>query len=80
MDNVATKTKPDVTQAAAGFLETVKSLFKITEFVILLVVILLVIVGGIINPRFLGVANMKIMTRDTAILAIAAARFRKRLD
>jgi ribose transport system permease protein len=72
MDNVATKTKPDVTQAAVGFLETVKNLFKITEFVILLVVILLVIVGGIINPRFLGVANLKIMTRDTAILAIAA--------
>jgi ribose transport system permease protein len=42
------------------------------EFLIFLVVIMLLIVGAVVNPRFLGVENLKIMTRDTAILAIAA--------
>ena len=37
-----------------------------------LVIVLLLIVGGVINPRFLGIENIKIMTRDIAILAIAA--------
>jgi ribose transport system permease protein len=38
----------------------------------LLVVIVLFVIGAIVNPRFVGLENQKIMTRDTAILAIAA--------
>ena len=47
-------------------------MFKVTEFVILLIVLVLLIVGAIINPRFVSIDNLKIMTRDTAILAIVA--------
>ncbi|MFN8459370.1 MAG: hypothetical protein U0401_32755 [Anaerolineae bacterium] len=36
------------------------------------VVIVLFLVGAIVNPRFVGLENQKIVTRDTAILAIAA--------
>jgi ribose transport system permease protein len=52
--------------------ETLKRLFGVSEFLIFLVVIVLFIVGAIVNPRFLGVENQKVMTRDAAILAIAA--------
>jgi len=74
---MVTKTDLDVSQAAAvqpkpGVLDIIRNLFKITEFVIFLIVVVLLIVGAMINPRFLGVDNVKIMTRDTAILAIAA--------
>jgi ribose/xylose/arabinose/galactoside ABC-type transport system permease subunit len=74
---MATKTDVDVAKATVvqpktGILDTIRNLFKITEFVILLIVLVLLIVGAIINPRFLGIDNIKIMTRDTAILAIVA--------
>lgn len=77
MDKVATKSNLDAAQVAAiqprtGVLDSIRNLFKITEFVILLIVVLLLIIGAAVNPRFLGVDNMKIMTRDAAILAIAA--------
>ena len=62
MDNVAAKTKPDITQPATGFLNTVKNLLKVQEFVILLVIIVLLVIGGVVNPRFLGIENIKIMT------------------
>jgi ribose transport system permease protein len=42
------------------------------QFVLFVIVVALLIIGGLINPRFLGVDNMKIVTRDIAILAIAA--------
>ena len=42
------------------------------QFVLFVIVVALLIIGGIVNPRFLGVDNMKIVTRDIAILAIAA--------
>jgi ribose transport system permease protein len=42
------------------------------QIVLFIVVLVLLAVGGVINPRFLGVDNMKIVTRDIAILAIAA--------
>lgn len=48
------------------------ALFKVPEFLIFLVVIVLFIIGAIVNPRFLGIENLKIMSRDAAILAIAA--------
>jgi ribose transport system permease protein len=72
MNNTATGPKPASGQAGAGLIDTVKGLFKISEFIIFLVVIVLFIIGAIVNPRFLGIENLKIMTRDSAILAIAA--------
>ena len=54
------------------FGERLRALFGQPEFILFLVVILLIVLGGIVNPRSLGVENLKIMTRDTAILAIAA--------
>lgn len=57
---------------APTIVDSIRRLLKVSEFVIFLVVILLVIVGSFINPRVLGVENLKIITRDTAILAIAA--------
>jgi ribose transport system permease protein len=40
--------------------------------VLFLVVVVLLLVGFAINPRFLAIDNLKIMSRDSAILAIAA--------
>lgn len=64
--------KAAVTQKRAGVLETVKNLLKVPEFILLLAVIVLMIFGGIVNPNFLDIENLKIVTRDIAILAIAA--------
>ncbi len=52
--------------------ERVRGLFRITEFVLFLIIVLLFVLGGAINPRFLGLENLKILTRDSALLAIAA--------
>lgn len=60
------------TQQADNALEPVIRIFKKTEFIIFLMVVLLLLVGGIINPRFVGLENLKIVSRDVAILAIAA--------
>jgi ribose transport system permease protein len=51
---------------------TVRGWFKHTEVVLFLVIVLLMVLGGIANPRFLGIENLKIMTRDIAILGIAS--------
>jgi ribose transport system permease protein len=77
MDKVTVGANPDAAQAAVahprpGIGELLLRPLKITEFVIFLMVVVLLIIGGMVNPRFLGVENMKIMTRDIAILAIAA--------
>ena len=47
-------------------------LFKVTEFVMFLVVLLLLFGGYLKNPNMLAQDNLKIMTRDIAILGIAA--------
>jgi ribose transport system permease protein len=75
MDKVSRERTPGVVPGAmaqfgAGGL--LRRLFGITEFVIFLFAILLIIGGEILNPNFLALDNVKIMTRDTAILAIAA--------
>ena len=72
MDKVATKSAPGMGQVAAGLGDALRRLLRVPEFVMFLVVIVLFIVGAIVNPRFLGIENQKIVTRDTAILAIAA--------
>ena len=52
--------------------ERIKGLFRITEFVLLLIIIGLFILGWAINPRFVNTGNLQILFRDTALLAIAA--------
>jgi len=52
--------------------QTIRKSLAVPQFVLFLIVLVLLAVGGVINPRFLGVDNMKIVTRDIAILAIAA--------
>ena len=53
-------------------MDTVRRWLKVSEFIIFLVVIFLLLIGSLINPRVLGIENLKIITRDTAILGIAA--------
>jgi ribose transport system permease protein len=55
-----------------SFGERLKALFGQPEFILFLVIILLLALGAFVNPRTVGIENLKIMTRDTAILAIAA--------
>ncbi len=57
---------------AARALGDVVGLLRVPEFFLFLMVILLLVLGGIVNPRFVELENLKIMTRDIAILAIAA--------
>ena len=52
--------------------QTIRNSLAVPQFILFLIVLVLLAVGGMINPRFLGVDNMKIVTRDIAILAIAA--------
>lgn len=59
-------------QPAVTLGQTLRNSLAVPQFVLFLIVLLLLVIGGIINPRFLGVDNMKIVTRDIAILAIAA--------
>jgi ribose transport system permease protein len=66
--NPAVPSKLNRSQSVASLV----ALFKVPEFLIFLVVLVLLIIGAIVNPRFLGVENLKIVSRDAAILAIAA--------
>lgn len=71
MTNTATKFRADGVQGSRVG-DAVQNLLRVPELVIFLVVIILFVIGAIVNPRFLGVENLKIITRDAAILAIAA--------
>ena len=65
--------KSGVTAAPArSFGERVKGLFRVTEFVLFLIIVLLFVLGWIKNPRVMGIENLKILTRDSALLSIAA--------
>jgi ribose transport system permease protein len=52
--------------------QTIRRSLAVPQVILFLIVLALLVIGGVINPRFLGVDNMKIVTRDIAILAIAA--------
>jgi ribose transport system permease protein len=56
----------------AGRLKHIPGFFKHNEVILLLIVIFLITVAGFINPRFVGLDNIKTMSRDIAILAIGA--------
>lgn len=72
MNKGAAKSAPGMGQTAAGPGETIRALLRVPEFIMLLVVIVIFLIGAIVNPRFVGLENQKIVARDTAILAIAA--------
>ncbi|MBX3056760.1 MAG: ABC transporter permease [Anaerolineae bacterium] len=66
MDNTVTKSKSRTSfTGKTGILAS-------PEFLIFFVVIILFVIGAVVNPRFAGIENLKILFRDTAILAIAA--------
>jgi ribose transport system permease protein len=67
-----TSARPGGAAAPRSFGERVKGLFRITEFVLLLIIIGLFVLGWVINPRFVNTGNLQILFRDTALLAIAA--------
>jgi ribose transport system permease protein len=73
IEEAAKKASPDTAPAwsAGNLRQAAAGAFTSPQLILLLIVIGLLIVGGVINPRFLGVDNMKIMTRDIAILGIA---------
>jgi ribose transport system permease protein len=69
---VSSTEKIETAQASETLGQVIRRSLSVPQFVLFLVVILLLVIGGMINPRFVGVDNMKIVTRDIAILAIAA--------
>jgi ribose transport system permease protein len=62
----------DASQDSETLGQTIRRSLAVPQVVLFLIVLLLLVIGGVINPRFLSVDNMKIVTRDIAILAIAA--------
>ena len=72
MTEVANKSTTLSNTATADWMQTLRRMLKVSEFVIFLVVLFLLLFGAFVNPRVLGIENLKIITRDTAILAIAA--------
>lgn len=64
--------RTSITPASGGLGELGGRLLKSQEFVIVLVVVLILVVGAIVNPNFMTVANQKANFRDIAILSIAA--------
>jgi ribose transport system permease protein len=59
-------------RGSRAFAAGLSTLFRANELVLFVVVVGLLLVGYLINPRFLTLDNVKIMSRDSAILAIAA--------
>ncbi|WP_119071268.1 ABC transporter permease [Aggregatilinea lenta] len=74
--NITETTTLDPRQTAArrglASWKWIKNLLKSPEFILLLVVIGLIAGGWLKNPNMLNEDNLKIMTRDIAILGIAA--------
>ncbi len=68
MANAVTKSHSSNRQLIDGL----KGVVTAPEFLNFVVVIILFIIGALVNPRFIGIENLKILTRDTAILAIVA--------
>lgn len=66
-------TRPDAEARVLRALTAgLSGMFRANELVLFVVVVVLLLVGFVINPRFLAIDNVKIMSRDSAILAIAA--------
>jgi ribose transport system permease protein len=71
MSSSATKPSVDA-RDSRKFATALATLFRANELVLFLIVVVLLLVGFVVNPRFLALDNLKIMSRDSAILAIAA--------
>jgi ribose/xylose/arabinose/galactoside ABC-type transport system permease subunit len=70
--NMGSRETTSTVQPAESLGQTLRKSLAVPQVVLFIIVLVLLAVGGMINPRFLGVDNMKIVTRDIAILAIAA--------
>lgn len=68
MDNAVAKPNSSNRHLVDGL----KGVITAPEFLNIVVVIILFVIGALVNPRFIGIENLKILTRDTAILAIVA--------
>lgn len=68
MNNAVAKSKLGARHA----MSEITRVFTAPEFIILLIIIILFVIGALVNPRFIGIENLKIIARDAAILAIAA--------
>src|SRR5262245_4204528 len=64
--------KSNVDARESGPAAAVAALFRANELVLFAVVVAPLLIGYVINPRFLALDNVKIMSRDAAILTIAA--------
>jgi len=69
MDKVSAQ---PTTQPSGRIVGSIKGLLRSQEVVIVLAVVLLLVIGGIMNPNFMTVANQRANFRDIALLAIAA--------
>ncbi|HCS40115.1 MAG TPA: ribose ABC transporter permease [Anaerolineaceae bacterium] len=71
--NMFNKLKVNMAQASsARGNKSITAFFKQNEVILLVIVVFLITIAGIINPRFVGLDNIKTMSRDIAILAIGA--------
>jgi ribose transport system permease protein len=67
-----TATAAQTASTAKKRLHKLASFLRQNEIILLLVVIVLITIASFMNPRFVGVDNIKTMSRDIAILAIGA--------
>jgi ribose transport system permease protein len=70
MHSSATKSKG--AQRPRTFAISLAALLRANELVLFLVLVALLAIGFVLNPRFLSLDNLKVTTRDSAILGIAA--------
>ena len=70
MQKATAQTGTDAQSKTFG--ERIRALLGQPEFILFLVIVLLLVIGTVVNPRSIGIDNLQIMFRDTAILAIAA--------
>ncbi|MEP7189126.1 MAG: ABC transporter permease, partial [Roseiflexaceae bacterium] len=54
------------------FATSLTAILRANELVLFLVLVALLAIGFVVNPRFLSLDNLKVTTRDSAILGIAA--------
>jgi ribose transport system permease protein len=72
MNDAATNPASPTRSTLASLGQSLTGLLRRPELIMFLVVLVLFVIGALVNPRFVGIENQKIMTRDAAILAIAA--------
>lgn len=71
MRSSATKSGVDARESRR-FARSLTTILRANELVLFLVLVALLAIGFVLNPRFLSLDNLKVTTRDSAILGIAA--------